>query len=99
MIDEAGISVDVQPRWLINPFLRPLIFGEGSRDAPLWSAGWSQLAPVEVGKRTAVLRTEGTRGCRVGFLFDTGCEKLVEQLTAHQVQVKRVKTTFWWYFR
>ncbi len=50
-------------------------------------------------RNTAVLRTEGDRGCRVGFLFDTGCEKLVQQLSAHKVRVRCVKTALWWYFR
>ena len=97
VIGEGGLGVEVRPgpfrRFLLR-FIKPRRSDVGF----LWEASWTELAVVEVGPRSAVLRTEGSRGCRVVFVGRRALQALLDELMARQIATRRVKTTFGWYF-
>jgi hypothetical protein len=98
VVGEAGLRVDVRPR-VFRRFLWRFAKPQQPAQAPLWEAPWDSLAGVEVGPRSAVLRARTSRGCRVVFVGRPQLQLLLEELTEHDVDVRRVKTTFGWYFR
>lgn len=98
LIGEAGLGVDVRPGGF-KRFLLRFVASGGSGEAPVWEAAWSELAPVEHGPLSAVLRTDGSRGCRVVFVRRAQLQTLLDELTAHGVEIRSVRTTFGWYLR
>jgi hypothetical protein len=97
-MEETELGVDVRPRGFKRFLLR---FADSGRtgDAPIWGAAWTELAPVDVGPLSVVLRTEGSRGCRVVFVRRRQLQLLLDELAARGVEVRRVRTTFGWYLR
>jgi hypothetical protein len=90
------ISVHVRPgllKRLLQRFVRP----EARGDAAFWSAPWADLAPVEVGPRSVVLRVTGSRGCRFIVVGKHRLEPLLAELEARHVTTARVITTMHWY--
>jgi hypothetical protein len=90
------LSVHVRPgllKRLLQRFVNPEVRG----DAAFWSAAWTDLASVEVGLRSVVLRVPGSRGCRFIVVGKHNLELLLAELEAHRVPTARGITTMPWY--
>ncbi len=98
LVGEAGLGVDVRPGGF-KRFLLRFVDSGASGQAPIWEAAWSELSPVEHGPLSVVLRTEGSRGCRVVFVRRAQLRELLDELTTHGIEIHRVRTTFGWYVR
>jgi len=98
VIGDSGVGVDVRPapfKRLLMRFIDPRPGG----DAPLWKLSWNELSVVDVGPRSALLRAEGSRGCRVVLVRRRHLRFLLNELSSRQIASRRVTTTFGWYFR
>ncbi len=98
VIGETGLGVDVRPG-AFKRFLLRFVDSGRQGDAAIWSAPWSELAPVDIGPLSVVLRTEGSRGCRVVLVRRRQLQLLLAELTSRGIQIRRVRTTFGWYVR
>jgi hypothetical protein len=97
-IGETGLGVDVRPGGF-KRFLQRFVDSGRTGDAPIWSAAWTELAPVDAGPLSIVLRTDGSRGCRVVFVRRRQLQLLLAELTARGLEIRPVRTTFGWYLR
>ncbi len=98
VIGATELAVDVRPQ-VFKRFLLHFVDSEGPGEAPLWEASWNELAPVDLGPRSVILHTDGSRGCRVVFVGRGRLRLLLDELSTRHIVTRRVKTTFGWYFR
>lgn len=95
-ISESGVSVDLRSR-LLKRMLGWFVRREPS--SVWWVADWVDLASVDFGRRSVVLRTTEQRGCRFVTLTRRRILPLVEESERRGIVVNQVKTTIGWFLK
>jgi hypothetical protein len=95
-ISESGVSVDLRSR-LLKRMLGWFVRREPS--SVWWTAEWVDLASVDFGRRSVVLRAEEQRGCRFVTLTRRRILPLVEEFERRGIVVTQVKTTIGWFLK
>ena len=95
-ISESGVSVDVRSR-LLKQMLAWFVRREPS--SVLWVAEWADLASIDFGRRSVVLRAKEQRGCRFVTLTRRRILPLVEEFERRGIGVTQVTTTIGWFLK
>jgi hypothetical protein len=95
-ISNSGVSVDLRSR-LLKRMLGWFVRREPS--SVWWVADWVDLASVDFGRRSVVLRTTEQRGCRFMTLTRRRILPLVEESERRGIVVTQVKTTIGWFLK
>jgi hypothetical protein len=95
-ISESGVSVDLRSL-LLKRMLAWFVRREQS--SLWWLTEWTDLASVDFGRRSVVLRSKGQRGCRFVTLTRRRILPLVEELERRHIFVTQVTTTIGWFLK
>ncbi|MCU1494588.1 MAG: hypothetical protein JWO62_2352, partial [Acidimicrobiaceae bacterium] len=93
-VTESGISIDLRSRLLKALLGRFVRHGPSSE---WWTATWSDLDSMDLGRRSVVLHAKGQRGCRFVTLTRHRLLPLIEEVVRRQIRVNPVKTTIGWF--
>jgi len=89
---DEGISVDLRPAFVKRTVAK------SPTDAPAgWSIAWSDLASVDFGRRSVVIRPQHGKGCRFVTLTRRRILPLIDQLEHHGVVITRKTSTIGWF--
>ena len=93
---ESGIRVDVRSRALKRVLGRAVL---REPSTAWWTAEWSDLASVDVGRRSVILHHKQRQGCRFVTMTRRRILPLVEELERRGILVIRVRTTIGWFLK
>lgn len=93
-VSESGVCVDLRSR-LLKRTLGWLV--DRGASSVWWMAEWTDLASVDFGRRSVVLRGKGHRSCRFVTMARRRLLPLIDELERRDILVNRVTTTIGWF--
>lgn len=94
--NESGVSVDLRShllKWMLAWFVRR------EPSSVWWIAEWTDIASVDFGRRSVILRSTEQRGCRFVTLARRQLLPFVEELERRNIVVTQVTTTIGWFLK
>ena len=89
---DSGLSVDLRPTLLKRTLAKRPI-----EESPCWSVEWPELAKVDFGRRSVVLRPRQGKGCRFVTLTRQRMLPLIKELEQRGITVTQKTTTIGWF--